>query len=80
MKRTGQIIAAVGNNEATAGPHLHFQLIFRLGPRACPTSSIHSCSSDTSTRRPAGSYSRRPSPTPSDYPWRWTSWTSGIAA
>ena len=31
MKRTGQTIAAVGNNGATAGPHLHFQLMFRLG-------------------------------------------------
>jgi murein DD-endopeptidase MepM/ murein hydrolase activator NlpD len=36
MKRTGQTIAAVGHNGATAVPHLHFQLMFRLGGGRVP--------------------------------------------
>jgi murein DD-endopeptidase MepM/ murein hydrolase activator NlpD len=66
----GQTIAAVGNNGATTGPHLHFQLMDNTNfdmAEGVPTGSPHSCSSDTSTRRRASSCFRRPSPTPNNY-------------
>jgi murein DD-endopeptidase MepM/ murein hydrolase activator NlpD len=69
--RTGQTIAAVGNNGATKGPHLHFQLMdntnFDLAERV-PYEFDSFVLRGHVNQKTGQHCSRRPSPTPNNYP------------